>query len=362
MHALQILEACSAGARKHVRYLCQGLREAGDQVDLVYSPLRADPDFADDLALYERLGVRCHPIPMRHAPSPSDLGAICQLRRILRERRPDLLHAHATKAGFIGRLAACGLRSVYSPHAFCFQAWRGLKRAAGRGLERALGYRTDLLIAISASEAAIAREILPPSRVCEVRNGIPELPLLEREAARRELGLNGIVIGMAARLAPQKAHSELLAAIAAVPEVTTLLLWGDGPLRGDIERQIRELRISERVRLLGHLPAAERYFSALDVGVLPSHYEGLSYQLLEMLAAGLPVIASDIPGNRLPESENPIHYVPLRSPQALADAIGELAAAPERRRALGAAGQALVRTHYRLSDQITAIRRAYAMS
>ena len=349
MHVLQILEACSAGARKHVRYLCQGLREAGDTVDLVYSPLRTDPDFVDDLALYEKLGIRCFSLPIRHSPGPSDIGVIRGLRKILKERQPDLLHAHATKAGFVARLAGCGVRKVYTPHAFCFEGWSGWKRSAGRGLERVLGGRTDLLIAVSASEAALARELLPGTRVCEVRNGIPELELADREATRRELGVAGVVVGMAARLAPQKGHAELLQAVAEIPDVT-LVLWGNGPLRAELQRQA-----CERVRFVGYQPAAERLFSALDIGVLPSHYEGLSYQLLEMLAAGLPVVASDVPGNRLPEVDNPICYEPL------SDALRKLAADAELRERLGRAGQQLVWQHYRLSDQIAAIREAYEL-
>jgi glycosyltransferase involved in cell wall biosynthesis len=359
MRVLQILEACGGGTRKHVRYLCEGLRAAGDEVDLVYSPHRADADFDADLLAYKALGVQTHMISMQRGPAWSDRQALCELRSLIRLRSPQLVHAHCTKAGLLARLAGCGVRTVYTPHAFFFQAWSGWKRQVGMTYERVLGRRTDRLLAISASERDLAAQLLPESKICEVRNGIPALELDDREALRARLGLSGIVIGMAARLAPQKGHRYLLQAMTELPDVT-LMLWGDGPLREELEQLACELRIADRVRFLGHQPQAERQLSALDIAVLPSLYEGLSYQLLESLGAGLPLIASDVPGNRLAEPENPIVYVPLRSSQPLAKAIQELAADPNRRHQLGAAGQDLVRTRYSLEQQLAAIREAYS--
>lgn len=352
---MQILEACAGGARKHVRYLCEGLRAAGDEVDLVYSPLRTEPDFDDDLVAYKAIGVRSFMLPMQRRPSLSDLSARCELRNLIQLRSPEVVHAHCTKPGLLARVGGCGVHTVYTPHAFFFEAWDGWKRQVGMAYERALASRTDGLLAISASERELAEQFLPESKVCEVRNGIPPLELADRNATRAELGLSGIVLGMAARLAPQKGHVYLLEAMRELPDVT-LLLWGDGPLRGKLESLA-----GDRVRFLGHVPRAERMLSAVDIAVLPSLYEGLSYQLLEALAAGLPVVASDVPGNRLPERENPIVYVPPRNPQKLASAIRALATDANLRCRLGATGRELVQTHYRLDQQITEIRAAYQM-
>lgn len=242
---------------------------------------------------------------------------------------------------------------MYTPHAFFFEAWSGWKRNVGIAYERALASRTSKLLAISASESKLATTLFPVSKVCEVRNGIPPLRLADREETRKALGVSGIVVGMTARLATQKGHIYLLQAMEQLPDVT-LLLWGDGPLRAELEAIA-----CGRVRFLGHQPQAERLLSAVDIAVLPSLYEGLSYQLLESLAAGLPLIASDVPGNRLPEPENPIVYVPPRSPQMLAAAIQELASDENRRKRLAVSGQHLVQMYYRLDDQIAAIRTAY---
>ena len=128
-----------------------------------------------------------------------------------------------------------------------------------------------------------------------------------------------------ARLAAQKAQSDLLRALSLLPEIETiaptLVLVGDGPDRPSLEHLATEL-VPGRVVFTGHTDDPLPYLAAGDIFVLPSLAEGLPGVLIEAMAAGLPCIATDIPGNReLVRNGETGSLVPVGSPEALAHAI-----------------------------------------
>ena len=143
---------------------------------------------------------------------------------------------------------------------------------------------------------------------------------------RKTLGLpSTFLIVCVARLAAQKAQSDLLRALSMLPETKTiapsLVLVGDGPDRPSLEHLATEL-VPGRVVFTGHTDDALPYLAAGDIFVLPSLAEGLPGALIEAMAAGLPCIATDIPGNReLVRDGETGSLVPVGSPEALAHAI-----------------------------------------
>lgn len=374
MHVALILEATAGGARKHVRYLAGGLRRAGVQVDLVLSPLHADPDFDADLQFYREQACSVYLVDLTKGPSPGDLAAIKRVRQILERREPDVVHTHCAKAGLVGRLAARALprvRVVHTPHSYFFQGLHNpLSRHLGVRLERWLGRQTDLLLAIGESERDLALQwrLLPAERIVVAPNGLPAdfaATLGERAAIRRELGLSDeqFALGVCSRLVPKKGHAWLFDAVAAVPpdqrRHLRVFCFGDGPLRERLRQRIAALGLQELVTLPGYVPAAERLLPGLDLGVLPSFYEGLSYQLLETLAAGLPLIATDVPGNRLSQPGNPVLYVQPEGAAQLASLIAGLHRHPDERLELGRRGRAWVAAHFALDRQVATIVAAY---
>jgi glycosyltransferase involved in cell wall biosynthesis len=144
-----------------------------------------------------------------------------------------------------------------------------------------------------------------------------------REELRAQLGLEGNALVFAGRLGPQKALGTALQALASVPDVT-LAIAGDGPERGALERQARELRLDERVSFLGSVPREQvlRLFRAAEASVLPSAWENFPHAVVEALAVGCPVIATAVGG--VPEvvrdGENGLLVAP-GDPAALAAAI-----------------------------------------
>ena len=166
---------------------------------------------------------------------------------------------------------------------------------------------------------------------------MPALP--PRDTLRRELELTGPTLAFAGRLGPQKSLEVALEAVAELPDVS-LVVAGDGPDRGTLERRARELGVDGRARFLGSVPrdGVLRLFRAADASLLSSSWENLPHTVLEALAVGSPVIATAVGG--VPEvvrdGENGL-LVPARDPQALAEAIRRFFADEQLRARLTAA-------------------------
>jgi glycosyltransferase involved in cell wall biosynthesis len=242
-----------------------------------------------------------------------------------------LVHTHASKAGFLGRLAARRARVaavLHTPHTFSFE--RRDTRLVGlyRWLERRAAGWCDriVLVAPSQRETALSAGIGGPERLVVVENGIA-LPTADpRETRRRyraELGLgeSAPAVAFVGRLSPQKDVQAFLAAAEGLrremPGVQLFLVGA-----ADSRSYLRSLRprisaegwqllargeaspapvswsSSLPVRVLGHRADAANLVAAFDVVILPSLYEGLPYSLLEAMANGVPVVASAVTGNR----------------------------------------------------------------
>jgi len=311
MRILMLTEASSAGVGRHVMDLTQGLTEAGHTVELAYARARVDARFDRQLAEWGSPAVTV--VPMRRSPHWQDLGAARAVRRILRERGPfDVVHAHSTKAGLITRmlprrLAGCW---VFTPH--CpFSMKPGLPwaaRAAVRTLERAIVGRADRVIAVSADEADHLAGLGRTDRIHVVLNGLAlatttaDAAAADRAKARRaaEIPPDGPLVGFVGRLSDQKDPGMLLDAmehVARAVPAARLALAGWGPLEEELRARAASMAIGERVHWLGYVEG-ESVLPAFDVFAMPSRYEGMPYVLLEALAAGLPIVSTDVGGAR----------------------------------------------------------------
>ena len=133
-----------------------------------------------------------------------------------------------------------------------------------------------------------------------LRNGVDTSAFhpVDRDQARAALGLTGPTLVSVGSLIPRKGHHRTIEAMLALPEFT-LLIVGVGPERAALEALIGRLGLNARVRLLGARPHAElpKVYGAADASVLASSREGWANVLLELIACGTPVVASNIPGN-----------------------------------------------------------------
>jgi glycosyltransferase involved in cell wall biosynthesis len=165
--------------------------------------------------------------------------------------------------------------------------------------------KTDRFIAVSTEIVqALLEAGIAPDRIALISNGIELRAACNTNpcALRKELweDSEGPVVLFVGRLVKEKGVDRLLRVWASLPghERILLLIVGDGPLREDLESQTRNLRLLPSVRFLGHQVEVSRFYSIADLFVLPSKTEGMSNSLLEAMAAGLPVVASNIGGNK----------------------------------------------------------------
>jgi glycosyltransferase involved in cell wall biosynthesis len=173
------------------------------------------------------------------------------------------------------------------------------------------------------------------------------------------------VVGTVARLDPQKGIAALVDAFPPLWQRcpnAVLLIVGDGSLRDDLEAQCRQLGIADRVVFTGYQKDAHRYLSLMDVFVMPSLFESWGYTAAEAMAAGVPVVCSDIPGPNsfVSHGRNGL-LVPPDDPAAITAAVLELWAHVNLRRSIAEAGRAFVSEHLTMTSMIRAYRRIYCL-
>lgn len=224
------------------------------------------------------------------------------LHRWFARGRPGIVHIHAGigwEGHASGRAAhAAGRRVIRTEHLPYL-----LTEEAQRNEHRGSLDTVDRVIAVSEAVAESHRGAGVGNRLVTIANGVGfAVPLSrDRVTLRREMAIDGgPVLLMAGRFAAQKDHALLLdamPAILAAAPAATLLLAGTGPLLWDTARRIARHGLAGSVRLLGQRADLPDLMSAADLLVLPSRFEGLSLVALEAMAAGLPIVASDAPGN-----------------------------------------------------------------
>jgi glycosyltransferase involved in cell wall biosynthesis len=276
----------------------------------------------------EALGVRCRPAG-RFRGDP--LWPI-RLMWLVHRSKADVVHVHSPLPGFFARLANPRSRPVVSTQHNRWQTFRWFTRLLA-------GWRIDCDAAVVCVSEEV-RDSLPivGSEVCVIRHGIDLEAMAaaasDRPRTRRSLGLDETqtVLVTVANYRPQKDYPNLFEAVAtsiAGGATFDLLVIGQGPLADDVARWHREHDLADRVTLLGFRADARRIVAACDAMVLASRWEGQPVAVMEALAAGLPVIGTDVGGLR--EMLGSVAtLVPPADSGALAAAITELVHTPRR--------------------------------
>jgi glycosyltransferase involved in cell wall biosynthesis len=262
--------------------------------------LRDLGDFAHDI---EEMGISVEVIQQRQ--EKTDYLSFLKVAEILRREKTDIIHTHNTQPFIDGTIAALmtGVKTiVHTDHARSFPDKKRYMFA-----EWLMSHFAYKIVGVSdhTSQNLIMYEKISPKKVVTIPNGIDGSRfqiIIDKEKKRKELGIlkNGPIMGLGVRLTEQKGITYLLQAmpeiIKEIPNVT-LVIAGEGPLDDSLKKECISLGLEENVLFVGRRLDIPELIKLFDLYVLPSLWEGLPMVLLEAMAAGCPIVATDVGGN-----------------------------------------------------------------
>jgi glycosyltransferase involved in cell wall biosynthesis len=365
------------GAQENTLYNCEDLvRLFDDDVTLVTGP-SLGPEGA--LLQQGRAGeFAVQEVPsLRRAIDPwKDTASYLALKRLLRALKPEVVHTHSAKGGFLGRLAAAAVgvpAIVHTVHGAPFHAYQ---TAAARNLfrwcERYAARRCDALISVAdaMTDLMVNAGVASREKFTTVYSGMEVEPFLHadehRAAMRQQLGYEPqhVVIGKIARLFHLKGHADAIRAASEVVKANDnvrFLFVGDGILREALQEQIAAAGLSSYFQFTGLVAPSEipRYISAMDVVVHASLREGLARALPQALIAGKPVVSYDIDGAREVAITGETGFLVPPQWEALSQPLVQLAADEPLRRRLGMTGRERFTNQFRHEFMTGRIREIY---
>src|SRR5262249_39533390 len=364
------------GPAIHVINLNTGLDPAQFESILVTGTENPGEGTLLDLALGR--GIRPIVIPQIVAEAtlkPRDLKALIALYRLLRRERPNIVHTHTAKAGFVGRLAArlAGVPIVvHTYHGHVLHGYYSPRTTwLLRRMERMLGLLTSRIIAVSdqVKRDLVHYGVARAEKISVISLGFDLKPFLDsavhRGNFRRELSLDNStpLVGIVGRIFPIKNHRLFLdaaARIAAEEKATRFVIVGDGALRKQMEEHADRLAVANRVVFTGWRRDLPRIYADLDALVVSSNNEGTPVSAIEAMAAGCPVVATRVGGlpDLIDEGETG-YLVPRENAHALAAAVLRLLRDREGRRRIGERARASVAERFTAGRLITDMEHFY---
>lgn len=309
----------------------------------------------------EGFQIRTVPFVRSYAPV-GQLRALFAIYKIIKQEKPDIVHAHMPISGFLTRIAAFLCKTpiiAYTCHGYLFnQSGQGFKswvrRALSFALEWSAGKVTDIYMTVSLEEAKDAKRLKIHSFPVYIGNGRDDLKFSPDDEIRTtmrnimQINQGKTVFLIVSRLVRHKGYPELLAAfIAIAARNKNIELWIVGErLPSDhghaLDRafDVAKEKLGQQIRFLGYREDIDQLMKAADVFVLPSHFEGLPMSIAEAMLSGLPVISTNIRGPREQvDHQKTGLLVPVGSVKELAKAMLWMINNPKERQVMGKAGR-----------------------
>ncbi len=386
------------GAQENTLLTCEGLHKRGHEVTLITGPALGPEGQLMDRARgggYQVIELK----QMRRAINPvRDIICYRQLKKILAQFKPDIVHTHSAKAGILGRWAAAAIRDkaaetccrrveklrqaqsargkrpriVHTIHGLAFHPYQsGLLNRFYISIEKAAARRTDAFISVAQAmtDQTLAAGIGRQEQFTKVFSGLEtkyfvEWPTTEKIASLRkkyDIPAEAVVITSVARLFELKGHKYIVESAKEIARKHKNVMWlfiGDGKLRQPLEQVIAEHGLQDRFRFTG-LIAPEQIGELLhtsDILVHCSLREGLARAIPQALLCGKPVVSFDVDGAReVVLNDRTGYLIKPKDISALSAAIEKLVADPELRRQLGETGRELCSRefdHETMADRI----------
>ncbi len=366
------------GSQENTVLSAEGQAGIGHTVSMVYGPI-----YGPEGSLLDR--VRSHagiepietPRLVREISPVKDIRCQRDLRRLIREWKPDVVHTHSSKAGILGRFAAWAERVpcvVHTIHGLAFHPYQSkLRNAVYIAAERVAARRCHRIVCVADAmrDQALAADIGTPEQYVTVYSGMETTPLVKsgpsRDAARSELGFadDDFVLATISRLAELKGHDDLLEALGPLMRMRKelRLLWiGDGWWRDRLLRRVAELDLGDRVVHTGLVEPGEipRLLAAADALAHPSYREGLPRAVPQALLSGVPVVVYDVDGAKEVCTEDTGRLVEPGDLSALREAVLWMMDHPQQREEMGERGRAACRERFDAARMVEQLETVYA--
>ncbi|MCX5679919.1 MAG: glycosyltransferase family 4 protein [Candidatus Omnitrophica bacterium] len=364
-----------SGAPDIVEIICGRLDPAIYDVTLIYGLTRHPSAKTEEFLKRSSGKITMIPYLKRDVSIFEDLAALTRLYGIFRRKKFDIVHTHTAKAGFLGRIAArlAGTPAViHTPHGHDFYGYFG---SLGSWfviiLEKIAALFADRIVVLTAIEKMdmLHYRICPAGKIEAIKSGIDfsGFEKSDEEIAKKRsefgIGPDDHVVGMVGRLESIKGFEYFIDSAKIVLNSisdTRFLIVGEGALRSSLEERARRLGIEDKVIFTGWREDMPLVISILDVLVLASLNEAVGRVLLEAGAAGKPTVATAVGG--IPEiirdGETGI-LVPPRDPKGIAAAVTGLLKDENKRRTMGFAAKAWIKSNFNEDKMVNDIDNIY---
>jgi glycosyltransferase involved in cell wall biosynthesis len=362
----------TGGVAEYIRWLVQGIDR--EKFSLMVVCLSENgSEFAEELR--QDYGVQSISYAMNRYKVDiiSDARVYIQLARLLRGHPFDLIHAHASKPGFLARIAALGTRIpvLYSPHCFAFHAGAGgMTVLIASFLERLAAFFTTRFVLVSDGERELACQyrVGRQEQITVIYTGIDPEPFrrpVDVASLKASLGIpvSAPVIGSVGRLSTQKSPADFVRVAEAVhrSKPDAHFVWvGDGPLEEDVRNLSSSLQLDSAIHWLGRRSDIHQLLQLFDCLILTSRWEGFPLVVLEAMAAGVPVVATDILGTRELIHQGVNGWLaPARDTESLADLVLDLLTNPLQADAFRQASRARIEKEFTRTRMLAMIQNLY---
>jgi len=325
---------------------------------------------------FDEIGVIKHNVDFSRSPySPKVFKSLQQMEKLLKEIRFSLVHVHTPVAAFVTRLACQRTNThpvLYTAHGFHFYKGAPLKNwLLYYNMEKLAAHWTDGLITINEEDYKAAQKFklrkngkvfFVPGVGVDIVSLEQRIASIDRSEKRKELGLSAdaAVIITVGELNANKNHIQVLEALSKLNKTNFhYLIVGNGEDEQKLQKAVNELLLRDKVSFLGFRRDVPELLTASDVFILTSRREGLPKAVMEAMAVGLPIIATDVRGNRdLVKSGENGYLVPLGNAEQTAIAIERLIDSEDLRRSMGGKSKELVK-QYDLQNILKEMEKIY---
>lgn len=361
MHRIAFLVTRSdqiGGSHIHVRDLAVALQDDGHTVTVF---MGGDGPVIDH---FKKFGLNVVNIPSmaRNITFFHDIKAYYHLKEEILHFNPDIITAHSSKAGFLGRIIAwrLGIPNIFTAHGWSFTDGKSkVKQTIYRLLEWLVVPITDKIIAVSDYDRnlGIQQLSLSQDKIIAIHNGMTDIDKKLMSVQESEGPVN---IVMVARFDHQKDQQELLKATHDI-ENMHIHFVGDGHLREDAEQLAIELNMRKKITFWGELDSVDEVLAKAQIFALISNWEGFPCSTLEAMRAGLPTVVSDVGGSAEAIDEGVTGYAIKKGDiQSLNRVLKELIHNKEKRKNMGDAARNLFEQKYTFQIMYKKTAKAYS--